>query len=73
MQVTYIDKKVHSRDEYQLGGVVDDDEVSPCIPEAEVSLIVDSKQLTHTRDKEHTASPRICVHLQVYNVRVCIH
>lgn len=71
VQVTV--EKLHSKDEYQLGGVVDNDEVSPSIPEAEVSLIIDSKQLTHTRNREDSASQWFCVHLQVYNLCACVH
>lgn len=44
---------MHLKYEYQLGGVVDDDKVRPGVPEAEVSLIIDFKQLTHTTDSEH--------------------
>lgn len=63
---SFLDMKVCSKDAYQLGGIVDDDEVSPGIPEAEVSLVIDSKQLTHTREREDIPTSRcFCAHLQV--------
>lgn len=61
----FFDKKVT----YQLGGVVDDDEICPGIPEAEVSLVIHLKQLTHARDKRtHSIAVLLCA----FKVCVCV-